>query len=136
MAENEAKLKHLRMTEAKKLGEKKAEQDKVKRHQQKTEKLKKTVMNTEQTIQTKELAREKMKNAHESNAAKMNEAEEEYNIATNMLEQLRVGTAVSADGSGKTMADEAIEKRQIVSSKETVLKTTSAKIKRNKADIK
>ena len=52
-----------------------------------------------------------------------------------MLEQLRVGAAFG-DGGTKTLADEAIEKRQIVAEKESEIKTYSNKIKTITTDLR
>lgn len=52
-----------------------------------------------------------------------------------MLEQLRIGAAFG-DGGAKTMADEAIEKRQIVSEKESEIKKSSSRIKTVTNDIR
>lgn len=44
-----------------------------------------------------------------------------------MLEQLRLGAAFG-DGGTKTLADEAIEKRQIVSNKQSEIKNSQARV--------
>jgi len=53
-----------------------------------------------------------------------------------MLEQLRLGAAFSGDGGAKTIADEAIEKRQIVSEKESEMKKSSTRMKTITSDLR
>jgi len=128
LGELDKELESLRSDEAKKISGKKKEQEKLRQQQKRIGTLKKQIKANQDQMQKKQSAREEMSNSHETNTNAAQTAEDEFEKAKMTLEQLRLGAAFG-DGGAKTMADEAIEKRQLVSEKETEIKKHSTRTK-------
>ena len=125
MAELEAKLSTRQKEFAKKQAAMKGEQDKLKQHQKQSETTRKQLKKVENEIQQKTKLRNELGASHEQNQKQAQQAEEDFTKAETMLEQLRVGAA----GGAPTIAEEAMEKRQVVASRSTEIKTGKQKQK-------
>ena len=95
MKELEAQLSGFQTEFAKLQAGKKAEQDKLKQHQKQVESKKKEIEKKSKLIEKKNQDRAQLSESHEANKKAADQAEDNFNKAETMLEQLRyVKTAV------------------------------------------
>ena len=127
MGELEAQLSGFQSEFAKKQATKKSEQENLKSCQKQVETKKKEISKKTKMVEKKSEDRTRLAESHESNEVEANRAEQEYKKAETMLEQLRVGASIGAEGT-TTIAQQVVEKRQIVSSKETEIKASKSKV--------
>merc|ERR1711892_867980 len=131
MAELEAQLSSRQKDFAKKQAAMKGEQEKLKQHQKQADSTKKQLTQIEMQLEQKKQQLTNLGASHEQNQASAAEAEEDFTKAETMLEQLRVGAA----GGAPTIAEEAMEKRQIVAQRATEIKTGAQKQKTLSQDV-
>jgi len=131
MAELEAQLSSRQKDFAKKQAAMKGEQEKLKQHQKQADSTKKQLTQIEKQLEQKKQQLTNLGASHEQNQASAAEAEEDFTKAETMLEQLRVGAA----GGAPTIAEEAMEKRQIVAQRATEIKTGAQKQKTLSQDV-